>query len=92
VAARGAAAFVAATRYKHDDTRPYLLATDDYGRTWRLSTRGIGEDDFTRVIREDPNRRGLLYAGTETGLYAPFNGGGEWQRLGGNLPVRTLAP
>ena len=61
--------YVAATRYKHDDTRPYLFKTTDYGETWTRITNGIPADDFTRVIREDPSRRGLLYAGTETGIY-----------------------
>jgi photosystem II stability/assembly factor-like uncharacterized protein len=82
-----ATAYVAATRYKHDDTRPYLLKTNDYGRTWSLITDGIPADDFTRVVREDPNRRGLLYAGTETGIYVSFDDGGHWHRMGGNLPV-----
>src|SRR5690606_15782921 len=82
-----ATAYVAATRYKHDDNTPYLLKTNDYGETWQLITNGILEDDFTRVIREDPNRRGLLYAGTETGLYVSFDDGANWQRFQLNLPV-----
>ncbi|MGH2561557.1 MAG: VPS10 domain-containing protein [Thermomicrobiales bacterium] len=82
-----ATAYLAATRYKLDDTRPYLYRTNDEGRTWTRISDGIPEDDFTRVIREDPNRRGLLYAGTETGIYASFDDGASWQRLGGNLPV-----
>jgi photosystem II stability/assembly factor-like uncharacterized protein len=82
------AAYVAATRYKHDDTRPYLFKTNDYGQTWIEINQGIPEDDFTRVIREDPERRGLLFAGTETGVYVSFDDGGSWQRLeGGGLPV-----
>jgi photosystem II stability/assembly factor-like uncharacterized protein len=79
--------YVAATRYKHDDFAPYLYKTSDYGDTWTKITNGIPENDFTRTIREDPKRKGLLFAGTETGLYVSFNDGGEWQRLGGNLPV-----
>ena len=82
-----AAAYIAATRYKADDTRPYLYKTNDYGQTWTAITAGIPDDEFTRVIREDPNRRGLLYAGTETGLYISFDDGGHWQPVGGNLPV-----
>lgn len=74
-------AYLAATRYKHDDHRPYLYKTTDSGRNWELITNGIPEDDFTRVIREDPNRRGLLYAGTETGIYVSFDDGGSWQRM-----------
>ncbi|MGH2548753.1 MAG: hypothetical protein ACRDHN_05155 [Thermomicrobiales bacterium] len=80
-------AYVAATRYKLDDTTPYLYKTTDNGATWSLITSGIPADDFTRVIREDPTQRGLLYAGTETGIYVSFNDGAKWQRLGGNLPV-----
>lgn len=80
-------AYVAATRYKVDDTKPYLYKTTDNGATWSLITKGIPDDEFTRVIREDPNQRGLLYAGTETGLYVSFDDGANWQRMGGNLPV-----
>ena len=81
------AAYLAATRYKLDDTRPYLYKTTDYGQNWMLITSGIPEDEFTRVIREDPDRRGLLYAGTETGVYLSFDDGANWARAGGNLPV-----
>jgi photosystem II stability/assembly factor-like uncharacterized protein len=85
------AAYVAATRYKHDDTQPYLYKTNDYGQTWIKITGGIPEDDFTRVVREDPERRGLLYAGTETGIYVSFDDGGSWQRFeGGGLPVTPI--
>ncbi len=82
-----ACAYLAATRYKLDDTRPYLYKTNDYGKTWTVITDGIPDGEFTRVIREDPNQRGLLYAGTETGLYVSFDDGDNWQRMGGNLPV-----
>jgi hypothetical protein len=85
-----ATAYVAATRYKLDDTRPYLYKTNDYGKSWTKITGGIPEDDFTRVIRDDPERRGLLYAGTETGIYASFDDGETWRRLGGNLPVTPI--
>jgi photosystem II stability/assembly factor-like uncharacterized protein len=78
------AAYVAATRYKMDDFQPLLFKTADYGQTWTKITGGIPTDDFTRVVREDPARRGLLYAGTETGLYVSFDDGGQWHRLGGN--------
>jgi photosystem II stability/assembly factor-like uncharacterized protein len=80
-------AYLAANRYKQDDFRPYLFKTKDYGKTWTKITSGIPDDDFTRVIRADPAKRGLLYAGTETGVYTSFNDGARWQRLGGNLPV-----
>jgi photosystem II stability/assembly factor-like uncharacterized protein len=82
-----ATAYVAATRYKLDDFRPYLYKTTDYGRTWTRITNGIPENDFTRVIRADPVRRGLLVAGTETGVYVSFDDGARWYRLQGNLPV-----
>jgi len=85
-----ATAYVAATRYKLDDLAPYLLVTTDYGATWRRITHGLPDHEFTRVIREDPNRRDLLYCGTETGLYVSFDAGAHWQRLGGNLPVAPV--
>jgi photosystem II stability/assembly factor-like uncharacterized protein len=81
---------VAATRYKHDDTRPYLYKTADRGKTWRKITGGIPENEFTRTIREDPSRKGLLYCGTETSIYVSFDDGEKWDRLGGNLPVAPI--
>ncbi|MCI0486341.1 MAG: glycosyl hydrolase [Blastocatellia bacterium] len=80
-------AYVAATMYKSDDFRPYLYKTSDYGKTWKKITNGISDTAFTRVIREDPNRRGLLYAGTETGMYVSFDDGESWRSLQLNLPV-----
>jgi photosystem II stability/assembly factor-like uncharacterized protein len=82
-----AAAYLAATRYKLDDTRPYLFKTADYGATWTRITDGLPADDFTRVIRADPDRPGLLYAGTETGVYVSFDDGASWHSLRRNLPV-----
>ena len=82
-----ATAYVAGTRYKFDDNRPFLYKTNDYGKSWRKITNGIPEDDFTRVIREDPDRRGLLYAGTETGVYVSLDDGESWQSLQCNLPA-----
>jgi photosystem II stability/assembly factor-like uncharacterized protein len=82
-----ATAYIAATQYKLDDVQPYLFKTNDYGKTWEKITNGMPEDDFTRVIREDPDRRGLLYAGTETGVYFSFDDGASWQSLQLNLPV-----
>jgi hypothetical protein len=82
-----ATAYVAATRYKLQDNKPYLYKTSDYGRTWTAIVDGIRSDDFTRVIREDPGRKGLLYAGTETGVYVSFDDGARWQPLKLNLPV-----
>ncbi|HEV7799368.1 MAG TPA: hypothetical protein VGO73_14515 [Pyrinomonadaceae bacterium] len=82
-----ATAYVAATMYKWDDNRPYLYKTNDFGKSWKKITNGIPATAFTRVIREDPNKRGLLYAGTETGLYISFDDGANWQSLQFNLPV-----
>ena len=78
--------YVAATRYKSDDFKPYIYKTTDYGQSWTKITRGIPEDHFTRVVRADPKRRGLLYAGTESGLYISFNDGESWQPFQLNLP------
>jgi photosystem II stability/assembly factor-like uncharacterized protein len=80
-------AYVAATMYKSDDNRPYLYKTGDYGATWTRIDAGIDPGHFTRVIRADPARRGLLYAGTERGVYASFDDGAHWQPLQLNLPI-----
>jgi photosystem II stability/assembly factor-like uncharacterized protein len=82
--------YVAATRYKHDDVKPYLYRTRDRGKTWRKITGGIPDGEFTRTIREDPSRKGLLYCGTETSIYVSFDDGESWHRLGGNLPVAPI--
>jgi photosystem II stability/assembly factor-like uncharacterized protein len=89
-----AVAYVAANRYQQDDFRPYLWKTTDYGKTWLRITTGIPLGAYTRTIREDPSRRGLLYAGTETGVYVSFDDGAHWETLQLNLPrvsVRDLA-
>ncbi|MBV8809123.1 MAG: hypothetical protein JO033_10650 [Acidobacteriaceae bacterium] len=83
-------AYFAATMYKFDDNRPFLYKTTDYGKTWQRITDGLPENSFTRVIREDPNRRNLLYAGTETGIWVSFDGGAKWQSLQLNLPVTPI--
>ena len=84
-------AYVAATMYKSDDFKPYLYRTSDFGKTWIKITKGIPETTFTRVIREDPAKRGLLYAGTETGMYISFDDGANWQSLQLNLPVVPIS-
>ncbi|MGC8487125.1 MAG: glycosyl hydrolase [Clostridia bacterium] len=86
-------AFVAATRYKSDDRRPYLFETRDGGATWRDITGDLPHDDFTRVIRQDPVVADLLYVGTESGVYASEDGGRHWRRFGGLpvVPVHDLA-
>ena len=82
-----ATCYVAATMYQFDDFRPYLYKTSDYGKTWTKIVRGIPDNVFTRVVREDPTRRGLLYAGTEYGLYVSFDDGANWQPFQLNLPA-----
>lgn len=79
--------YVAATRYKLGDFAPYLYKTTDYGKTWTKITNGIEDEHFTRVVREDPKRKGLLYAGTETGMYISFNDGQSWEKFQLNLPI-----
>src|SRR5262249_37620654 len=86
-----ATCYIAATMYQFDDDRPYLYKTNDYGRTWTKIVRGIPEHVFTRVIREDPTRRGLLYTGTETGLYVSFDDGANWQPFQLNRPAARIA-
>ncbi len=79
--------YIAATRYKLGDFEPYLYKTTDYGKTWKKITNGINEEHFTRVLREDPKRKGLLYAGTETGMYVSFDDGNNWNPFQLNLPI-----
>jgi len=79
-------AYLAGNRYQLNDYAPYLYKTADYGTTWTRITNGIAASEFTRVIREDPARAGLLYAGTERGVWVSFDDGGHWQRLQRNLP------
>lgn len=82
-----ATCYVAATAYKSDNYQPYLYKTNDYGKTWKKIVSGIAPDAFTRVVRADPNRKGFLYAGTETGMYYSANDGESWQSLRLNLPI-----
>lgn len=82
-----AVAYVAATRYKLGDVRPYLFKTNDYGHTWSRIAGGLPDRLITRAIREDPARRGLLYAGTETGVYFSLDDGARWQPLQSGLPT-----
>lgn len=82
-----ATAYLAVTKYKFNDFTPHVFKTTDYGKTWRRVVNGIEADAWVRVVREDSVRRGLLYAGTETGFYVSFDGGEVWQRLQRNLPL-----
>ena len=79
--------YVAAPRYKYDDHKPYIFKTTNNGRSWKSITDGIPEGAFVRVVREDPVRKDMLYAGTETGLYISLDGGDNWQPFQRNLPV-----
>ncbi len=79
--------YVAATRYKSDDFHPYLYHTTNYGKSWKKIVSGISDDHFTRVIRADDKKNGLLFAGTEQGIYFSFDDGAHWRRLQLNLPI-----
>jgi hypothetical protein len=82
-----AAAYVAVDRHKLDDFKPYIFKTADYGKTWTQIAAGIPEGDYVHTVREDPKRKGLLYAGTETGVWISFDDGAHWQKLRLNLPT-----
>jgi photosystem II stability/assembly factor-like uncharacterized protein len=81
------AAYAAVDRHKMDDFKPYIFKTADYGKTWTLAVAGIPEGDYVHAVREDPKRRRLLYAGTETGVYFSIDDGAHWQKLKLNLPT-----
>jgi photosystem II stability/assembly factor-like uncharacterized protein len=83
-------AYVAVDRHQWDDYRPYIYKTSDYGKTWTKITKGIADNTFARAVREDPKKRGLLYAGTETGVYVSFNDGADWRSLQLNLPTSPI--
>jgi len=82
-----AVCYIAATSYKSGDFTPYLYKTEDYGKTWTTITNGIAKEHFTRVLREDPAVKGLLYAGTENGMYVSYNDGASWEAFQNNLPI-----
>jgi photosystem II stability/assembly factor-like uncharacterized protein len=82
-----AKAYIAVDRHELDDFGPYIYKTEDFGKSWKMITQGIPANTFVRVVREDPRRRGLLYAGTETGIFVSFDDGSNWQPLQLNLPV-----
>jgi photosystem II stability/assembly factor-like uncharacterized protein len=81
-----ATAYLAVTGYKLGDNKPYIYKTTDYGKRWKRIDEGLPENAFVRVVREDPAQRGLLYAGTELGMYVTYNDGGSWESLDLNLP------
>jgi photosystem II stability/assembly factor-like uncharacterized protein len=83
-------AYLAANKYMFGDRNPYLFKTTDYGKTWTKIVKGIPADEYCRVVREDPNKKGLLYAGTERGIYVSFDDGQNWQSLKLNLPLTPV--
>jgi photosystem II stability/assembly factor-like uncharacterized protein len=83
-------AYIAADRHKSDDQKPYIYKTSDFGKTWTLVVNGIPQGSYVRSVREDPGRKGLLFAGTERGVYASFDDGAHWQSLQLNLPVSPI--
>jgi photosystem II stability/assembly factor-like uncharacterized protein len=83
-------AYVAGNRYQRADRAPYVYRTSDYGQTWTKVVRGLPVDDFARVIREDKRRKGLLFLGTEKGIFVSFDDGAEWQSLRLDLPVTPV--
>jgi photosystem II stability/assembly factor-like uncharacterized protein len=87
---RAGTAYVAVHRYLLGDFKPYMYRTDDYGKTWTLIIKGFAPDEPVRVVREDPDRAGLLYAGTEFGIYISFDNGANWQSFQINLPVTPV--
>ena len=80
-------AYIVGTKYKTGDYQPYIYKTENYGKSWKQITTGIGAEDFTRALRADPKRKGLLYAGTERGMYISFDDGKNWQNFQLNLPI-----
>jgi hypothetical protein len=87
---KAGAAFVAANRYQRADRAPYVYRTEDYGKTWTKIVSGLPATDFARTIREDRRKAGLLYLGTEHGIYVSFDNGGAWQSLRLDLPVTPV--
>ena len=83
-------AYIATTRYKFNDHTPAIYKTTDYGITWTNINSGIPNGSFTRVVREDPNRKDLLYAGTENGVFVSWNGGKSWESFQLNLPKTPI--
>ncbi len=83
-------AYAAVDRHRLDDMRPYLFRTRDFGKTWKPIVAGIADSAFLNVVREDPKQKGLLFAGTEFGVYVSFNDGDQWLPLQLNLPVTSV--
>jgi len=86
----GGTAYVAVDGHKLDDYRPYVFKTTDYGKSWTKITNGLPDHVYVHAVHEDPKRKGLLFAGTETGIYVSFDDGGHWQSLRLNLPATPI--
>ncbi|PWT79373.1 MAG: glycosyl hydrolase [Acidobacteria bacterium] len=85
-----ATAYVAASRYKFNDYRPQIFKTNNFGQSWERIVDGISAESWSRVVREDPKRKGLLYAGTETGVFVSLDDGKHWESLQLNMPVTPI--
>ncbi len=85
-----ATAYIATTRYKFNDHTPGLYKTTDYGKTWKKIDKGIPANAFTRVVREDDQRKDLLFAGTELGVFVSYDGGANWAAFQLNLPITPI--
>jgi photosystem II stability/assembly factor-like uncharacterized protein len=83
-------AYVAVDAHKLDNFKPYIFKTADFGKTWTKLVAGLPDNSYVHAVREDPKRKGLLYAGTETGIWVSFNDGSNWQPLQLNLPVTPI--
>jgi photosystem II stability/assembly factor-like uncharacterized protein len=85
-----ATAYVSVERHRVNDRKPYIYRTHDYGKSWESITTGLAEPDFVNAVRQDPKQKGLLYAGTEFGVFISFNDGANWQSLQLNLPISSV--
>jgi photosystem II stability/assembly factor-like uncharacterized protein len=85
-----ATAYAAVDRHRLDDRKPYIYITHDFGKSWKLAVNGIAPNHFLSAVREDPEQRNLLFAGTEFGIYVSFDGGDDWQPINLNLPVSSI--
>ena len=83
-------AYAAIDRHRIDDNRPFIYRTHDSGKHWKLIADGIPAGQFVNVVREDPQRKGLLYAGTDWGVFVSFDDGDHWQSLQLNLPCASV--
>jgi photosystem II stability/assembly factor-like uncharacterized protein len=85
-----ATAYIAVDAHKLDNFKPYIFKTTDFGKNWTAITTGLPDNSYVHAVHEDPKRKGLLYAGTETGIWVSFDDGGHWQTLQLNLPPTPI--